>query len=183
VTGVTSRLVDYTRPAPLIPGGSCIPGGTPHTCRYAGVASFARVLSALSARVDPFPQMRRRKTCVTSFEERLSAGALHAALANELGKLIADFTGRGATRSRAVVYQDLVVCVFEDSATRAEQTLVAAGKAELVRHQRDALQRAMGPQLIAAVERLTGRKVRTFMSGTDESGASSVEAFTLDPVV
>jgi uncharacterized protein YbcI len=115
-------------------------------------------------------------------EERLSGGALHAALANELGKLIADFTGRGATRSRAVVHQDLVVCVFEDSATRAEQTLVSAGKAELVRHQRDALQRAMGPQLIAAVERLTGRRVRTFMSGTDESGASSVEAFTLDPV-
>jgi hypothetical protein len=31
------------------------------------------------------------------------------------------------------------------------------------------------------VERLTGRRVRTFMSGTDESGACSVEAFTLDP--
>ena len=114
-------------------------------------------------------------------EERLSGGALNAALANEIGKLIADFTGRGATRSRAVVNHDLVVCVFEDSATRAEQSLVSAGKAELVRRQRDALQRAMGPQLIAAVERLTGRRVRTFMSGTDESGACSVEAFTLDP--
>ena len=112
---------------------------------------------------------------------RLSGGALNAAIANELGKLIADFTGRGATRSRAIVQQDLVVCVLEDSATRAEQTLVTAGKADLVRLQRDALQRAMGPQLIAAVERLTGRRVRTFMSGTDEWGGSSVEAFVLDP--
>ena len=112
---------------------------------------------------------------------RLSGGALNAAIANELGKLIADFTGRGATRSRAIVQQDLVVCVLEDSATRAEQNLVAAGKADLVRLQRDALQRAMGPQLIAAVERLTGRRVRTFMSGTDERGGSSVEAFVLDP--
>ena len=112
---------------------------------------------------------------------RLSGGALNAAIANELGKLIADFTGRGATRSRAIVQQDLVVCVLEDSATRAEQNLAAAGKADLVRLQRDALQRAMGPQLIAAVERLTGRQVRTFMSGTDERGASSVEAFVLDP--
>ena len=113
-------------------------------------------------------------------QERLSGGALNAALANELGKLIADFTGRGATRSRAIVHQDLVVLVLEDSATRAEQNLAAAGKAELVRFQRDALQRAMGPQLISAVERLTGRRVRCFMSGTDEEGGSSIEAFVLD---
>ncbi|MGH2884642.1 MAG: Na-translocating system protein MpsC family protein [Solirubrobacteraceae bacterium] len=118
---------------------------------------------------------------MTSPDQRLSGGALNAALANELGKLIADFTGRGATRSRAIVDQDLVVCVLEDSATRAERNLVSAGKAELVRLQRDALQRAMGPQLIAAVERVTGRTVRIFMSGCDEPGGSSVEAFVLEP--
>jgi uncharacterized protein YbcI len=118
---------------------------------------------------------------VTDHVESLSGGALNAALANELGKLIADFTGRGATRSRAVVNHDLVVCVFEDAATRAERHLVDAGKADLVRLQRDAIQRAMSQQLIAAVERLTGRRVRTFMSGTDEFGGSSVEAFVLDP--
>ena len=53
--------------------------------------------------------------------ERLSGGALTAALANELGKLIADFTGRGATKSRAFVHQDFIVCLFEDGATRAER--------------------------------------------------------------
>jgi uncharacterized protein YbcI len=113
--------------------------------------------------------------------ERLSGGALNAALANELGKLIADFTGRGATKSRAFIDQDVVVCVFEDGATRSERNLVAAGKSDLVRMQRDALQRAMGPQLIVAVERLTGRTVRTFLSGTDEEGGSSIEAFLLEP--
>ncbi len=113
-------------------------------------------------------------------EERLSGGALNAALANELGKLIADFTGRGATKSRAFIHQDLVVCVFEDGATRAERNLLAAGKSDLVRIQRDALQRAMGPQLVAAVERLTSRTVRTFMSGSDDGG-SSIEAFLLEP--
>lgn len=118
---------------------------------------------------------------MTGHAERLTGGALNAALANELGKLIADFTGRGATRSRAVVNQDLVVCVFEDTATRAERHLVKAGKAELVRLQRDALQRVMSSELISAVERLTGRRVKTFMSGTDEFGGSSVEAFVLDP--
>lgn len=112
---------------------------------------------------------------------QLSGGALNAALANELGKLIADFTGRGATRSRAFVQKDVVVCIFEDGATRAEQNLAAIGEERLVRIQRDTLQRAMAPQLIAAVERLTSRTVRTFLSGMDESGAASVEAFLLEP--
>jgi uncharacterized protein YbcI len=114
-------------------------------------------------------------------QQRLTGGALNAALANEIGKLIADFTGRGAQKSRAFVHQDVVVCVLEDGATTAERNLVAAGKAELVRIQRDALQRAAGPQLIASVQRLTGRTVLTFMSGTDEEGGSSVEAFLLVP--
>jgi uncharacterized protein YbcI len=118
---------------------------------------------------------------VTGSQQRRGNGALNAALANELGKLIADYTGRGAQRSRAFIDSDLVVCVLEDGATMAERNLVAAGKAELVRFQRDALQRAMAPQLIDAVQRLTDRTVRTFMSGMDEFGNSQVEVFILEP--
>jgi uncharacterized protein YbcI len=113
---------------------------------------------------------------------RLSGGRLNAAIANEIGKLVADFTGRGATRSRAFVQQDLVVCLLEDGATRAEINLVAAGRAELVRRQRDALQRAQEPELVDAIERLTGRTVHTFISGTSGHGDSSAEVFVLDPV-
>ncbi|HXD64611.1 MAG TPA: Na-translocating system protein MpsC family protein [Solirubrobacteraceae bacterium] len=113
-------------------------------------------------------------------EEHPTGGALNAALANEIGRLVADFTGRGAQRSRAFVYQDVVVCILEDGATNAERNLVSAGRADLVRLQRDALQRAMGPQLIDVVERLTDRTVREFLSGTDESGAAAVELFLLD---
>jgi uncharacterized protein YbcI len=144
-------------------------------------SSISLGCSSFSARVDLDPSRDGYEAAMPGSDERLSGGALNAALANEIGKLIADFTGRGATRSRAYVQQDLVVCVLEDGATKAEKNLVAAGKAELVRHQRDALQRAMGPQLIAAVERLTHRTVRTFLSGSDEGGGSSIEAFILEP--
>jgi hypothetical protein len=51
----------------------------------------------------------------------------------------------------------------------------------VVRLGRDALQHAMAPELIAAVERLTGRTVRSFLSGTDHGGGSSIEAFVLEP--
>jgi uncharacterized protein YbcI len=117
---------------------------------------------------------------VSTSEDRLEGGRLNAALANELGKLIADFTGRGATRSRAFIDQDVVVCVLEDGATKAETHLIAAGKDELVRRQRDALQHAMESQLVAVVERLTGRSVRKFLSGSSMLGEDSVEVFILD---
>jgi hypothetical protein len=38
----------------------------------------------------------------------------------------------------------------------------------------------MAPQLIAAVERLTSRTVRTFLRGTDKDGAPAIEAFVLE---
>jgi uncharacterized protein YbcI len=118
---------------------------------------------------------------VNSGDGKLSGGPLNAAIANEIGKLIADFTGRGATRSRAFVDQDVVVCLLENGATRAEVNLVAAGKAELVRQQRDALQRAQETELVQAIERITGRTVRTFISGSSTHGESSAEIFVLDP--
>lgn len=118
---------------------------------------------------------------VSSDDRGPAAGPLNAALANEIGKLVADFTGRGAPRSRAFVDQDIVVCLLEDGATRAEANLVAAGNAELVRRGRDALQRAMEGQLVEVVERLTGRRVRTFLSGLSTLAESSVEVFVLEP--
>lgn len=118
---------------------------------------------------------------MSEFSSQLAGGTLNAALANEVGKLFADFTGRGARKSRAFLYQDLVICLMEDGATNAERNLSAIGKSDLVRLQRDAVQRAIAPQLIAAVERLTQRTVRTFLSGSDEDGGSSIEAFVLEP--
>jgi uncharacterized protein YbcI len=114
-------------------------------------------------------------------DDRAADGRLNAAIANEIGRLVADFTGRGAPRSRAFIDQDVVVCLLEDGATRAEVNLVAAGRAELVRLGRDALQRAMEADLIAAVERITGRNVRSFLSGVSTSAESSVEVFVLEP--
>jgi uncharacterized protein YbcI len=118
---------------------------------------------------------------VGSGSNSLSSGQLGAAIANELGKMISEFVGRGATKSRAFIHNDMVVLLLEDGATRAEVNLVAAGRSELVRQQRDVLQRAMEDELVAAVERLTGRTVRTFLSGLSTHGESAVEVFVLEP--
>jgi uncharacterized protein YbcI len=117
----------------------------------------------------------------TPGSDALSSGQLAAAVANELGKMISEFVGRGATKSRAFVHNDVVICLLEDGATRAEANLVAAGRSELVRLQRDVIQRAMEDDLVAAVERITGRTVRTFLSGSSTHGESAVEVFVLEP--
>lgn len=111
--------------------------------------------------------------------DRMDAGALNVALANEIVKIVADATGRGSTRSRAFVDGDIVVCVLENGSTRAEQTLVDGGRDDLMRIQRDALQRLMEPRLRDCVERLTGRPVRIFLSGSSTLGDASVEVFVL----
>ena len=51
----------------------------------------------------------------------------------------------------------------------------------MVRVQRDALERGDGPQLVLVAERLIGRTVRTFLSGSSTLGGSSVEVFVLEP--
>lgn len=112
----------------------------------------------------------------------LTDGALHAALANELGRIVADFSGRGPMRSRAFVDHDVVVCLLQDGATVAERRLTSGGRAELVRSRRDVLNRIMEPELVACVERLTGRAVISFFAGSDTPGASSVEVFVLAPM-
>ena len=65
--------------------------------------------------------------------ERSEAGRLNAAIAKEIRELIADFTGRGATKSRRSSDQDVVVCQLEKGATRSAVNLAAAGNAELGR--------------------------------------------------
>jgi len=118
---------------------------------------------------------------MTAADAGSADGRLNAAIANEIGKLVADFTGRGTPKSRAFIDHDVVVCLLEDGATKAEVNLVAVGKSELVRLARDELHRAMEPQLVAVVERLTGRKVRLFLSGISTLADSSIEVFALEP--
>lgn len=141
-----------------------------------GSSPFSLASSALARS----QQSRRTEGFVESPPDRLTAGQLNAALANEIGRFVAGYTGRGATRSRAFVHDDVVVCLLEDGATKAELNLVEAGKADLVRLQRDALQRAMEAQLVATVQRLTERTVISFLSGSSTRGESAVEVFVLE---
>lgn len=102
-------------------------------------------------------------------------------ISNAISRLHKEFIGRGPTNSRTTIDGNLVVCLLEGGYTRAEQTLGANDKADLVAAARLGLQEAMRQAMIAAVEQVTGRRVYSFMSANDLDQNLQVEVFVLTP--
>jgi uncharacterized protein YbcI len=109
-------------------------------------------------------------------------GEMAAALSTGVVRLCHEYTGRGPTKARTVVDDDLVTVVLEDLLTKGERSLVEDGEASLVLTTRSAYQSTMRSELIALIEETTGRKVRAFMSANHIDPDVAVEFFMLEPV-
>jgi uncharacterized protein YbcI len=112
--------------------------------------------------------------------ERLVGGELNAAIARIVVRYHAEHLGRGPTKAHAFYRDHHVVVVLEGVMTRAERTLVDASRADAVLHTREAFQGAMGAYLRSSIERLTGCKVRAFMSANHLDPDLAAEVFILD---
>ena len=102
-------------------------------------------------------------------------------VSNAISRLHKQFIGRGPTNSRTTIDGDVVVCLLEGGFTRAEQTLSDHDKQELVVAGRVGLQDAMREAMIEVVERVLGRRVRSFMSANDLERNLQTEIFILAP--
>jgi uncharacterized protein YbcI len=102
-------------------------------------------------------------------------------ISNAISRLHKEFVGRGPTNTRTTIDSNLVVCLLEGGYTRAEQTLTANDKSDLVHAGRLGLQEAMRQAMIAVVEQTTGRRVYSFMSANDLEQNLQVEVFVLTP--
>jgi uncharacterized protein YbcI len=116
-----------------------------------------------------------------SSTEHVSTGSVAAAISSATVKLLHEYTGRGPTKARTYMDGDLITVVLQDTLTMGERSLVRDGKVELVLAERKAFQLTMGSQLIAAVERNSGRKVRAFLSDNHIDPDIAVESFVLEP--
>jgi uncharacterized protein YbcI len=96
-------------------------------------------------------------------------------------RLLSQYTGRGPTRSRTFLNEDMVTVVLQDTLTKGESTLVAKHKAGLVLQTRATFQEVMGDDLIAGVEQITGRTVIAFLSANHIDPDIAVETFCLAP--
>ena len=104
-----------------------------------------------------------------------------AAISNHVVRLMREFTGRGPTKSKAYIQDDLVVVIVEDNLTKAERGLVRDGEAELVLSTRRAFQRTMRADLVMGVEEILDRTVVAFLSANHIDPDLAVETFVLAP--
>jgi uncharacterized protein YbcI len=109
-------------------------------------------------------------------------GAVRSAISQAIVQIHAEHYGKGATQAKTYAWDNLVVCVLKDVLTVAERTLVDVGRPEAVREIRTTFQSTMETTFRQAVERLTGREVRSFMSQVDPRTGLGVEVFVLEPL-
>jgi uncharacterized protein YbcI len=115
--------------------------------------------------------------------ERAPAGTSPSlAISNLTVRLLSQYTGRGPTKARTHLNDDLVTIVLQDTLTQAERTLVDKGRSELVLATRRTFQEVMGDELIAGVEEILGRKVLAFCSANHVNPDIAVESLILAPV-
>jgi uncharacterized protein YbcI len=106
-------------------------------------------------------------------------GETRAAISREIVRLQAEYYGKGPTKAKTHIVDDVVVVVLEESFTRAEKTLAQRGEREAIQHIRRRFQQQMADSFTSVVEQATGRKVRAFLSETDIDQDVSVEVFLL----
>ena len=119
----------------------------------------------------------------TSITPRETApGGVLATISNDMVRLHKDHLGRGPTKARTYFAgRDTLVCILEDSLTPVERSLTEMGEHSRVREIRLLFQYTAEQGFIEAVERATGRKVRSFISGIDARTDVSSEVFVLEP--
>ena len=109
-------------------------------------------------------------------------GALRSAISQAIVRIHAEHYGKGATQAKTYVWENLIVTVLRDALTVAERTLVEVGRPDAVRDVRGTFQSTMEPVFRSTIERLTGRRVCSFMSQIDPVGGLGVEVFVLEPL-
>jgi uncharacterized protein YbcI len=112
---------------------------------------------------------------------RTSDGQLATAIASMVVQVLRQYTGRGPTRSRTYLNDELISVVLQGTLTQAERALVADGKSDLVLSNRRAFQNIMRADLIAGIEELTGRTVIAFLSDNSIDPDVKVKSFLLAP--
>jgi uncharacterized protein YbcI len=117
-----------------------------------------------------------------STRETVTSGLMGAAISNSMVGLLHRYTGRGPTRARTTIGEDLVVCVMGATLTKGEQTLAHAGKSEIVLQSRRAYQEAFEADAIASVQQISHRRVVAFMSNNHIDPDLAVEVFVLEPL-
>lgn len=104
-------------------------------------------------------------------------------ISNTMVRLYKEMFGRGPTKVRTHwTGPDALSVILEDTLTQAERNMLKMGEHQRLRDTRMFFQYATVREFCEPVERITGRTVRSFVSGIDsEADGLSLETFIFYP--
>jgi len=107
-------------------------------------------------------------------------GGVRQDISNAIVGLYKEHFGKGPLKCRTYLQPELVVVVLGGGYSAGEQTLFEAGKWYEVRQARQMWQDSMEVRFSETIEKLTGRKVKAFLSANHQDPDLAVELFVLD---
>ena len=106
--------------------------------------------------------------------------SLLSRISNEMVKAMKQYYGKGPTKAKSYIVDDLLSVVFLGGILPSERTMLDAGKEDAVRAFRQEFENEMTERLIGTVEELTGRKVLTYQSQILFEPDLVIEIFVFD---
>jgi uncharacterized protein YbcI len=107
-------------------------------------------------------------------------GELTAAISTAMVQIVREYTGRGPTKARTTIRDNVVLVILEDTLTKGERALVAYGSEAKVLDVRVEFQNAMRDEAMRMISQLTGRAVVAMMSANHIEPDLGAEVFVLD---
>lgn len=112
--------------------------------------------------------------------ESQSGASLLSAISREMVKAMKTYYGRGPTKAKSYLMDDLLFIVMRGGIMEAEETLLAAGEEDAVRAFRQRFENIMAERLVGTIEQLTDRKVLNYQSQVLFDPPIVVEIFLFD---
>ncbi len=113
-------------------------------------------------------------------QEHASGGTLQAAISNAIVRLLREYTGRGPTKSRTTIRDNVVLVMLWQTLTKGEESLVRKGRVDQVIEIRHEFEEAMREECMAKVGELTGRNVTAMLGANHVNPDIGTEIFVLD---
>ena len=113
-------------------------------------------------------------------QDQPTGATLHAAISHAVVGLLREYTGRGPTKSKTTIRDNVVLVLLEQTLTKGEQSLVRQGRTDKVIEIRHEFQEAMREESMAKVAELTGRPVLAMLSANHVNPDIGAEIFVLD---
>jgi uncharacterized protein YbcI len=113
--------------------------------------------------------------------EQPAPGPVLAEVTNAIVRLHRTHYGKGPTRSKSYLIDDVLICVMREIFTTVERTLIDAGEHDMVRETRLAFQEAMQDTFKSAIEEILGRTVLGITSQVLIDRDTAIEVFVLEP--